>query len=702
MDLNVKLDLAEIVNHKNVAELLDEETLTKIGAFVYDGWFVDLQSRMQWEVKMADALKLALQVKEEKTFPWVGSSNVKFPLVTIAAMQYHARAYPALIPGPDIVTCNIPKKAAQKDSASQDAQEDRIEAHMSYQLLEQDDCWEEQMDKALLIQAIVGCAFKKTYYDPVRKHNVSKLVLAQNLYLPYFASSMETASRITELIQLLPNELYEREARGLFLCPEIEIPPTYAGDNEFAVARQEAHGIIKPSQDSDPSVPYEFLEQHCWLDLDGDGYGEPYIVTIRKDTRDVRRIVARFFTDSIIKDNNGTILSILPDHHYTKYPFVPSPDGGIYDIGFGAILAPLNASIDTIINQLLDAGTLSNTAGGFLGRGVKMRAGDNQFRPFEWKRVDSTGDDLQKGIFPLPVREPSPVLFQLLDLLINYGERIGMATDPMTGENVGQNTKKGTMDAMIQEGQKVFNSIFKRTYRALKSELRKLFRLNQYFFYPEEEDALTGYSGEIYREDYMISDKCIQPTADPFMTGDNEKKQQALALKQFAMQTPGYNRYEVEKRVLKALKISDVDTIFPDPKGPNAVPPPVNPKLQIEQLKAQIKEKEIQLKLQLAQMELMAEAEVNRAKIAELEAKATKELAEANGVSDGHKIAMLELLAAAKKQHTDGITKVMEILQKELQGDREHEQFKIEQRTQNTGNAGGMGQLEAASSNSQA
>lgn len=663
MTIDVKIKRETLLTSPNVADQIDSETLAEIGTRVWDGWDIDAQSRGPWEDKMKESLDFALQVAEDKTFPWIGASNVKFPLVTIAALQYHARAYPSLLPGSDIVKCKV---FAKDPDGELQRTADRIEAHMSYQLLEEDEAWEDNMDRVLITQPIIGCAFKKSYYDPVQGHNVSKNILAKDLYIPYYAESLETSPRITEIIYLTHNDVYERVARGLYVDYEDEPAPAQEGQGVLEAARSEAQGIVQPGDD--PIQPIEFLEQHCFLDLDGDGYEEPYVVTVRKDTKQVYRIVARYFDDSITYGSDGkTIISIRAEQYYTKFPFIPSPDGGIYDLGFGVLLGPLNASIDTILNQLIDAGTLSNTAGGFLGRGVKLKGGDHSFRPFEWKRVDSTGDDLAKGIYPLPVREPSAVLFQLLGLLIDYGERIGMATDPMTGQNVGQNTKTGTMDAMIREGERVFNGIFKRTYRALKSEFRKLYRLNQIYLPDENDfDAMFAGVGAIQRKDYMYSSKIIFPAADPYMVSDTQKLQQAMALKQASMSTQGYNKYEVEKRYLTALQVQDIDQVFPDPKGPNAIPPQPHPKVQIEQMKAQVKQMDMQMKAKMAQMELMQEAEVNRAKILKLEADAVKALAEADGVKAGHTVALIQAQIGAAKHHQDGILKVIEILQKQL------------------------------------
>ena len=660
MDLDTTLDLTTILSSPNLAEHLSEHDLSVIGKECYDGWLADETSRSPWEVKTKLSMELALQVSEKKTFPWIGASNVKFPMVTIAAMQYQARAYPAMVQ-PNLVQCKVVGEDGKGEKAERAM---RVSDHMSFQILEEDESWEENMDKALLHQAIVGCAFKKTYFDPGLGHNVSEHVLAKDLYVNYYAQSIDKASRITQLLYFTENDLYERYHRGIFLDWNREAKPGEQSITLLNDSKDKEQGITKPPHDA--STPYEILEQHCFLDLDGDGYKEPYVVYLRKDTYVVLRIVARFLKRSVEygRKDKKRIVHIKPDQYYTKFPFIPSPDGGFYDLGFGSLLGPLNESINTAINQLIDAGTLSNTAGGFLGRGVKFRSGDNSFKPFEWKRVDSTGDDLRKGVFPLPVREPSNVLFELLSLMIDYGNRIGMATDPQVGVSPGQNTPAETSRNTIAEGQRVFNSVYKRTYRSLKEEFRKWYNLNTIFL-EEKAEYYSIDSGEmkiILAQDYAQAPKDIIPAADPNMISDSMRQTQAQMLKQAAMVTPGYDKYEVEKRFLTSIRVMDINKVYPDPKGPNAVPPPPNPKIVVETMKIQVKQLELQLKTKLAQAKLMADFELIKAKIKELEAKAEYEKAQAGGVTTGHQLMAMELSIQAAKNHQDGILQAMEIL----------------------------------------
>jgi chaperonin GroES len=622
MNLKNTFDINELVYEPNIANLLSKDDLETIGMQVVRDFDNDLMSRSSWEKRTEASLKLALQVTENKNFPWANASNVKFPLITIAALQYHARSYPVLIDNDLPVKCRV---VGEDKDGLRTLRASRVEQHMSYQLLEEDEDWESEMDKVLITQPIIGCAFKKSYFDPIRKHNISENVLAKDLVVNYWTKSLETASRITHILQMSKNEIYERTARGLWLEGVSEGRnqqySSVAMGNGLQTLQDKAQGL-QPPEPNDSSTPIEILEQHCHIDFDGDGYAEPYIVYVRRDNKKVARIVARYTQNDIERNESNDVLSIKAEQYFTKYPFIPSPDGGFYDLGFGVLLGPLNESINTIINQLVDAGTMANTAGGFLSRGIKLRGGNYTFNPMEWKHVDTTGDDLRKGIVPLPVREPSQVMFTLLNLLINYGERIGGSVDILSGQNPGQNTPAETTRTMAEQGMKVFNGIFKRTHRSLKQEFRKLYRLNQ-IFVSENTPYVSGANGTgmVLASDYEGPVTDVMPTSDPSITSDAQRINQASAIAARVAATPGlYNRYEAEYTFLKAMRVTNIDKLLPDPSGPNAIQAPPNPKVQIEQMKLQAKQASDQLTMKIALLKLMSEAELNQAQIQKLEA----------------------------------------------------------------------------------
>jgi len=664
---------AKAIGSPNLCERFDEDDLKRIGEECHEGYERDELSRMTWMKRNEAGMDLALQIQKDKSFPWPGCSNVAFPLVTIAAMQFHARAYPAIVNGSEIVKCAI---FGEDVDGSQTAHAERVGTHMSWQLLYQDRPWEEQEDKAILNLSIVGTNFKKSYYSASLRHNVSELVLAKDLVLDYWSKSVEDSPRKTHKLPMQRNEVYEKVMRGVF-CDCLE-EPWYQNSStpQLSIAQikqNNRQGVTPPSPDETTSLL--FLEQHCNLDLDDDGYAEPYIVTFEATSKRVVRIVTRFDRESDIErvatgPNKGKIIRIESMEYFTKKTFIPSPDGGIYDIGFGVFLGPLNESVNSLVNMLLDAGTMQTTGGGFLGRGAKIRGGIYTIAPFEWKRVDSTGDDLRKSVFPLPVNAPSDVLFQLLSLLINYTSRIAGTTDTTVGENPGQNTPASSMQTMVEMGQKIYTAIFKRVWRASKEEFAKLFKLNGIFL-PLDQPQPGGAT----RADYQGSSDKISPVADPNMTSETMRLQQALTLKQAAMASPGYNRDEVEVRFLKALRVEGVKTVFPGTQGQ---PPPKDPAIQLEELKIQgalqikaiekqMADAELMMKTQdlagKAQQFVMAQQEeqrLNNAKILELTAKAQEAAANAQSEAAYAQVALINAEVAKVKHQNDNINATLE------------------------------------------
>src|SRR6266446_256124 len=552
---------------------------------------------------------------------------------------------------PDNDQDSIGEKAAvakMKFEASQ-----RIEEHMGWQLSEEDENWEEEADRAYFVQPLMGCVFKKNYFDPVKRHNVGECVLPQDLVVNYWTKSLDTAPRITHILSWSHNDMEERIRRGTITEVELtaprEVPAPFGRLQEL---KNKSQGLSVPSQDED--TPYIVLQQHLWLDLDGDGLREPYVGLVRWDNRKLLRLAPRYLESSLYKEK-GQLIKIEPERYFTKIPFIPSPDGGFYDLGFGALLGPLNESIDTSINQLFDAGTMHNAGGGFLGRGARVKKGDLSFGPNQWKQLDVAGGTIKDNIVPLPVREPSQVLLSLLSILIDYGQRVAGAPDVVQGQNPGQNTPAETSRTMLEQGIKVFSGVYKRTYRALKKEFRKIYRLNELHVEESQEfiSLKSGLDTKILAKDYEIPSSAIRPIADPYYMSDSQRMNQAMALVQRASPTLGYDMLQVEKLYLKAWKIPGSEQLIPiGPDGKPSVQPPPNPKLQIEQMKLQAKQMEFQQTMRIKLFELMEEHELNAAKIVELNAKAMNEVAQADGVSSGHAIAEMQTaIAAAKLQH---------------------------------------------------
>jgi chaperonin GroES len=636
----------------NLAGEFSQDDLDRIGQHCWEGYDRDEASRADWLRRTSAAMQLALQVAEAKTFPWPGASNVLFPLITIAVMQFHARAYPTMFEGPDLVKYRV---GGQDPSGELTEVATAVSRYMSHQCLDLDEAFEEQHDRLLINVPIVGCAFIKTRRNAARGINTSTLVLARDLVIDYYAKSTDEAHRKTHLIPLYRNEVYERCVAGTFL--DVLEEPWYASPSQVPqtpaeIEKDRLTGRRRPQAGDDS--PLLFGEQHTYLDLDGDGYAEPYIVTFDIASKKVVRIVARWDSPDDVERLGTKILRIRPTESFTKYGLIPDPNGSIYDIGFGVLLGPLNASVNTLVNQLVDAGTLANSAGGFLSRGVKLRGGSIAFRPFGWQHVDSSGDDLKKGIFPAPVREPSPVLFNLLSLLINYVQRISGSGDTLVGENPGQNTPKANMDTMVEQGMKIYSAIFKRMWRSLRDEFRKLYYLNGRHL-PAKAPFGTGY---IAREMFLRDPSCLVPAADPNLVSESARLNQAVTLKQAAMSTPGYNIPAVEKNFLRALRVDGIEQIYP---GPDKVPPLPNPKMAAEQVKTEREKMKVDARMQEFMAGLEETRRVNDAKILQLEAQAAKLVADADDADVGHELKMLDASIQAFKAHNDSINKQMEL-----------------------------------------
>ena len=596
-DKSYVMDVA--MNVVNLAQKIDQQKLDKIGQLVCEEYRQDLASRSDWEKRYEQSLKLASQTVEAKTFPWKGAANIKFPLLTTACVQFSARAYPALIPGKNIVNCRV---TGFDEDGRKMRRADRISRHMSYQILEEMEEWEEDMDRMLIMLPITGTEFKKTYFDPSLGRNVSTHVLAKDLVVNYWAKSLETASRKTHHLWYTPNEFKERVNREVFLDVKIGYAQTDSGN--LRTVSDTIQGLNPPSDDED--APHLFLEQHRWYDLDEDGYKEPYIVTVHKDTEKVVRIATRFDEEGITRQK-GKILSIKPVEYFTKYSFIPSLDGGFYDFGWGLLLGPINEAANSTINQLLDSGTLSNMQSGFLARGIRVRGGNTSFQLGEWKTVDSTGDDLRKGIVPLPSREPSQTLFQLLGMMVESGEKLSNLTDILMGQNPGQNQPATTTMAVIEQGLKVFTAVYKRLYRSLKKEYQKIYRLNRIFLDEKEYfnviDPNKNQMGEILRSDYKGDPTDVQPSADPNIVSEAQKIARAEALVASLQNGSPINPIEVWKRYYEAIGVQDYESLIPK----ELPPPPPDPKivqLQMEDARAKA---ELQMKAELEQGKLQLE-----------------------------------------------------------------------------------------------
>jgi chaperonin GroES len=524
---------------------------------------------------------------------------------------------------------------------------------MSFQLLEQMDGWEEDMDKLLIALPIAGTVFKKTYWDSGKQQNCSKLVLPKNLVVNYYARCIEDAERISEVILMSPRKVKERQNEGIFLDTHLPRP---SGND--VLANDNVNRAFQLEADDDKTTDYTLIEQHCFLDLDEDGYAEPYIVTVEYGSSRVLRIVPRYTNQSVMVNEKGKVIKIEPVLYYTKYDFIPNPDGGFYSIGFGRLLGPLNESSNTIINQLVDAGSLSNLQSGFIGKGLRIKMGESKFSPGEWKAVNATGDDIKKQIFPLPVRDPSPVLFNLLDLLLKSGKELASVAEIFVGKMPGQNTPATTTMATIEQGMKVFTAVYKRVYRSLAKEFQKLYVLNREYMNPEE--YIDVLDEPVQQMDYLGSENDIIPAADPTAVSNQEKQAKVQALMQI-LQLGTINPMAVTKLYLEAFEIPNAEQFINQPQ-----PPQPDPKQQEMQMKAQLEQQKAQMDMQVASNKLEMERATQEQELAmkarahqqELEMKQVEAILKGQMAAQSHG----QQMSQAQDRH------VQETLRKQEQG----------------------------------
>lgn len=664
------MKLQKILESSNLAADLSDDKLIEIGKDVVSGYETDLDSRKPWEKDLKNWTELALQVASDKTYPWPNAANIKYPLLATAAMQFAARAYPTLIPSNGkVVKCKV---IGSDPTGEKTMRAFRVSTHMSYQVMEQMDGWEEDMDKLLIALPISGTCFKKTYWDSSKQQNCSKLVLPKSLVVNYWTRCLEDAERITEVFYLSKRKVKERQNLGIFIDVELGDPQTPADDVTTSINRS-----FQLANDFDETTPYTILEQHTYLDLDEDGYAEPYVVTVEAESNKVLRIVPRFSEADVLMDDKQNVVSIEATQYYTKYGFIPNPDGGFYDIGFGRLLGPLNNSANTIINQLVDAGSLSNLQAGFIGKGLRIKMGETRFQPGEWKAVNAVGDDIKKQIFPLPVREPSSVLFNLLDLLLKSGKELASVAEIFVGKMPGQNTPATTTMASIEQGMKVFTAVYKRVYRSLTSEFRKIYKLNQQYMNPEEYISILD--NPIPQEDYKGPEDDIIPGADPSAVSSQEKQQKVQAVMQL-LNLGTINPMAATLMYLEAHEIPEAEikklAMQPQPK--------TDPKVEALQAKAAIDQQKAQNDIQISREKLRMD---QMTKEQEMQHKATLQRMELEGkqmesILKG-RAATLDLQAAAA-QHSQSMQQQAQQNQMKLATQHASHQQQMQQQKENT------------------
>ena len=650
-----------LIEEPNLTGRLGEPDCKLIAKWVWEGFEKDKASRRRWELNNNAGMDLAMQVQTAKNFPWPNCSNIVFPLVSIAALQFSTRSYSSLIKGPQIFKY---KSQGQKNEQII-RQANSLGRHLSWQCLEEDQAWEEQHDRLFINLAIVGSSFIKTRFSSTLQHNTSTLVQARDLVLDYFARSVEDCARKTEVIRLYRNEVYERCVGRVFR--DVRDEPWFRENARVGVVdavntQQHDRRVGMDAPQGDQDTPFTFLEQHRFLDLDGDGYAEPYICTIESASRSLVRVVARVDRMEDVETNDrGDVIVIRPVEYYTKYGFIPAPDGGVYDMGFGVLLGPLNETVNTSLNQIFDAGTSNMLGGGFAATGAKLKSGVYTRTPGEYKQVKGAADDIRKSLITWPEIPISNVLFQVLELVIQYADRLAGSTETLVGENPGQNTPASTYQGMMEQGMQIYRSIYKRIWRGMKEEGKKLHLLNRRFM-PDSQAFGEG-DERITREAYKANPNLLVPTADPNMVSDQMRVQRAGLIRSGAHAVPGYNLDEVERDWLETLGADNVDKIYPGAYSPWYQQHPLpNPKVQAEQMKLSGQKMKIDAQKWEFVMKVRAEQQKLQAEVDFIRAQAAKLVSEIGAERAAHQLEVFDKVMTHLKSMADAMNERAEAL----------------------------------------
>lgn len=541
------------------------DILKEIGQYVVEEYEVDRLSRAKWEENVSQYLKLFTSFMDPKSSPWENCSNICLPLLSISALQFHARAYDALIPPKEVVKVypvgeeDIPRA-------------ERVGKYMNYQVLYKMPNFEEDMDKSLMQLPIVGDVHRKTFFDAEVGQTVSQYVPSMDVVVNYGVRDIETAKRITHCLPgMTINEIRKRVAKGIYVREAWDLlPGVETVQSEIKDVSEKSQGIEQPGIEND--MPRLILEQHRNWDLDGDGIAEPYVVTVDFESRTVLRITRR--------EINNTVTD-----YWTHYVFFPNPEG-YYGLGFGILIRHLNESANAIINEVIDAGGLANKQGGFILKKAGFKGGIMDFKQGEYKVVDLNVDDIRKAIYHFDFKGPNSTLYSVLGLLFEYSKLVSSVSETMTGQMPSSDTPATTVMALIEEGRKVFSAIHKRIHRSFKKELKKIYRLNSIFI---DEKLYFHVLGEnnmpdmnlppqvIARADFMDTDDVV-PVSDPAISSRAERVLKAQMVVQDVRSNPltaqnAEANFKATERFYKALEVPNIGEILkPPPQPPDLSP----------------------------------------------------------------------------------------------------------------------------------
>ena len=555
----------------NLVDFLDKSDLGKLASDVLESIDSDKESRSEWEKTYVDGLKyLGMKFDETRSQPFQGSSGVIHPILAESVTQFQAQAYKELLPaqGPvktEIVGTRTPEIEMQSQ---------RVANFMNFYIMNVMQEYDPELDMLLFYLPIAGSAFKKVYYDQSMSRAVSKFIAPEDLIVPYEASDILSAERVTHVIRMSKNEIRKQQLSGFYADIELK------GDS-YRVNRSDIEEEIDEIEGQSPSYSENrdrtVYEVHTILDLPGyedvDVEGEetglklPYIVTIDEQSQQVLSIRRNYAEQDATKQKIN---------YFVQYKFLPGL--GFYGLGLSHMIGGLAKASTSILRQLIDAGTIANLPSGFKARGMRIRDEDEPLQPGEFRDIDTTGGSLKENLIPLPVKEPSNVLMQLLGMLIDSGKRFASIADTNVGD-VNQAMPVGTTVALLERGTKVMSAIHKRLHYAQRIEFQLLAKVFSEYLPPMYPYQALGGAQEVKQTDFDGRVDVI-PVSDPNIFSQSQRITMAQELMQLVQSNPEIHGpkgiYEAYRRMYSALGIDNVDSLLQPPPPPPPPPAPID------------------------------------------------------------------------------------------------------------------------------
>ncbi len=568
LDQEIQQELAPQMSFDaNLVDFIDEITLDKIASDLLSSIRGDKQSRSEWEKTYTDGLKyLGMKFDETRSQPFEGSSGVVHPILAEAVTQFQAQAYKEMLPAKGPVKTEI----VGARTIETENQAERVQEFMNYYIMNKMDEYDPELDQMLFYLPLAGSCFKKVYFDFVLNRAVSKFIAPEDLIVPYEAADMSSAERITHSITMSANEIKKQQVSGFYANVDIGSGGISEDMNDIDEAIDEIQGISPSYKENRNRTVYEV---HTVLDIEGfedidqngipTGLKLPYIVTIEEDSEQVLSIRRNYVETDPFKNKIN---------YFVQYKFLPGL--GFYGLGLSHMIGGLSKASTSILRQLIDAGTLANLPAGFKARGMRIRDEDDPLQPGEFRDIDTTGGSLRENLIPLPIKEPSNVLMQLLGILVDSGKRFAAIADMNVGD-MNQAMPVGTTVALLERGTKVMSAIHKRLHYAQRIEFGLLAKVFSEYLPPVYTYQVGSGPGEVKQQDF--DDRVdIIPISDPNIFSQSQRVTLAQELLQMVQSNPEIHGplgiYEAYRRMYAALGVDNVDALLQPP--PDNTPKP--------------------------------------------------------------------------------------------------------------------------------